>query len=163
LSPSLPFGVLGAYYRFTKKWASNSGPMALMSTACRQKLTSRNSSAGIIQFPGFPGSRGSATWPAAYTNKCRISNPKGHPCCSQGPDIVLCLYEKMLNFKSTGVSLLLSWPVFVMICIYPIAYCPLPNRTLSTQLPVGSLVCPLGYISMSFSSTRVMHSHNNCV
>ena len=41
---------------------SNSGPMALKSAACHQKMTSRNSITGSRQSPGSPGSD---LWPAA--------------------------------------------------------------------------------------------------
>ncbi len=57
-----PWAAKGHILGFCQKWASNSGPMALKSAACHQKLTSRNSITGS---PGSPGSRQSATWPAA--------------------------------------------------------------------------------------------------
>ena len=51
-----PFGSLwGIFYNLVKKWTSNSEHLALKSAACHQKMTYRNSSAGI---PGDP--RGSA-------------------------------------------------------------------------------------------------------
>ncbi len=54
------WGALGSFwgalfYNLVKKWTSNSEHLALKSAACHQKMTSRNSSAGI---PGDP--RGSA-------------------------------------------------------------------------------------------------------
>ena len=39
-----PWAAKGHILGFVKRWASNSGPMALISAACRQKLTSRHSS-----------------------------------------------------------------------------------------------------------------------
>jgi len=50
-----PGSLWGIFYNLVKKWTSNSEHLALKSAACHQKMTSRNSSAGI---PGDP--RGSA-------------------------------------------------------------------------------------------------------
>ena len=50
----LPRGILGSILGFCQKRASNSGPMALISASCRQKLASRYSS-GDSPDPPHPG------------------------------------------------------------------------------------------------------------